>query len=277
MPHTVNPLATVAQAASSPNPAPAGFAEASAATAETVPPAPALTIPSELQNPEPKTAIRTAVVSSPIYSAPARPRSKGWMPIALVSLSMLGGLLGAGFGLSLRLASTSAQTSGETLPRFAPHLFSREQSFPAETDWPISETPQFFTTDPTPVEEPVYRTNSSAAEDPAPNFPTLPEDPLPAPSLPIKNPAAVQATTAPPLNQSVTPPSPTTTEPPDPLPIAPAVSDPPAAAQSIPAEPAPPVALPEVPEPAIPDLPVPNAPPAAPSLPAVNSSSKAIN
>lgn len=293
MPHTVNPFATVAHTVahgegpqnSAPVPSHGGPSHGGSsrvenvlATAETIPPAPGFATSSELKEPAPsvtgKTTVKTAVAHSPMQSTPPRSRSKGWMPIALVSLSMFGGLLGAGFGLSLRLANTSAnQASGEITPKLPSYLFSREQPFPAEADWPVSETPQFFTTDPTPIEEPVYRINSGAEDFSSPNFPVLPEAPLPSPSFPAVDPSAIQ-TMPPPLDQPGLTPPPVVTERPNRLPAAPSIPTP--AAPSIPAEPAPP-ALPEIPEPAAPDLPVPNAAPLSPSLPAVNSPGQPIN
>lgn len=197
--------------------------------------------------PAPQTALQAAGV--PLLPAPSQPTRSwgGWMPVALLSTSLVAGLLGAGFGYLLRFSATTQ--SGPS--RLAPRLFSREQSFPSEADWPISETPQTFS-DPMPVETPVYRSTAPALPDyqplPASNF--EPADIAPLPVAPSAVPA-----------------------PPSPAPIAPVPpAVPPAASEAPPqignAPPAPaPAPEPEPPVPEPPSAPAIAPPPAPPELP----------
>lgn len=203
-----------------------------------------------------------------------RLRSKAGLPLALLIFSLLGGLLGAGLGLSMRLtpATTAAnQEEQNSSPNLPASFLSREQSFPAEQDWPISETPQFFTSDPLPVEEPVYRGNSVDAI--VPDYPVVPESSYQQPVIPSERPAAKSVTPtpsdlpSPTLPDLVSPvpapenlgagsapaapiPAPALTTPSEPAP--PAISDAPAPPASAPSEPLPPPApvLPSAPAPA---------------------------
>lgn len=136
----------------------------------------------------------------PIAPSPRR----AWMPMALLFLSMLGGLLGVGLGFSWRFASvqTPAQTKGETnsgkpgtaSSNLTPSLFGREQSFPSSTDWPVSEMPQILTPAPTPIAAPDY----SSSETYLPPERPLPEAnfsaPAPLPVQPSPLPAIVTPT-----------------------------------------------------------------------------------
>lgn len=224
-----------------------------------------------LTQPVPNASAKGGVASQARLTAMVHPamlkaqpaRSKAWMPVALVFISMMGGLLGVGYGLSMRLAPTAEAETG-SVPSFSPRLFSREQSFPSDAEWPISETPQ-YTPDPTPIEEPVYRTtptedyyytppiqalpNETPAKDNLPDLPTvksanpdkvnLPPEILPSPAPATLSDSPVNA---PPETASTT--------------------------QSAPSEPAPPPITPELPA-ALPDLPpIPEAAPVVPAVPA---------
>lgn len=296
MPHTVNPLSTVPESSFAPVPASAP-APASArpdraaeletvlpisagdaptalpgtiATAETIPPAPAMaelesTVPTAATTPLQGKAFQAALVSkSPIRKvipamptlAQSRQPAKGWMPLALIFISMASGLAGAGFGLSLRLGARQQASQTDpakpNLPAIRSTLFSREQSFPSDQTWPISETPQFFDPDATPIEEPVYVTPADSY--PMPSWEPLPTDPVvPDPQLSVPSPSSIQVTTspAPALDSAPAP---------DAAPVNQAPPSGASAAQSLPSEP---VLPPEPSLPALPDLP-PVAPPALP-------------
>jgi hypothetical protein len=123
-------------------------------------------------------------------------RSSGWLSMTLIAVSMLGGLLGAGFGLALRLAPNMSNNSSQ----WSRGWLSREQTFPSESEWPISETPRFFPSSPAPVEQPVYQASPSVETYTPPNLPAphvAPAQPLPdeqpktAPSKPQASPAAI--------------------------------------------------------------------------------------
>lgn len=237
----------------------------------TLPPTPA---PAQtFQQITPQDSPSLAMVGTEIADIPQpKLRSKALMPLALIFVTMMGGILGAGFGLSLRLASTRPQADGNS-SRLTPSLFSREQTFPAKADWPISETPQRFTS-PITVEEPVYRVN--------PTFETYSENdlqPLPhiqdPPILPSDSPTSAKAST---LSQPSPSPAFST-----PSPSAPSTADIPSTTslsddilntpiQPNPIEPAPapiipaPAADPVLPPAPAPELPVPEAK-SAPALP----------
>lgn len=225
---------------------------------------------------QPALPVTPSAAPSPIAPSPVTltqlRRPKAWMPIALVSMCMLGGLVGAGMGLSLRLAPAS-QSQAEKQPK-VPHrlLFNREQNFPAEANWPISETP-LFTSDPTPIEEPVYRVSPEFEDYSQPPLQPLPETPIQQPALPLPSSQPTVKATTPseletplkPIVPPVAPPSRATTASPD---LLPPINPVPAA----PLEPAPPpVAAPELAPPAATELPIPEAaPPPLPDLPTQN-------
>jgi hypothetical protein len=126
----------------------------------------------------------TAVVQRPLPVIEPPRRVRGWLPIALILMSMSGGLLGAGVGLALRLSpSKPAQETATKLPH---RLFSREQTFPSESEWPISETPQFFPSDPVPVEQPVYRVSPTIETYVQPKIHPVPSQ------APVQMPAATE-------------------------------------------------------------------------------------
>jgi hypothetical protein len=101
---------------------------------------------------------------------PAQPNklAKRQIPTALVVVSLVGGFLGAGMGLALRIAATPQENG-----RAALNLLNKEQSFPSEGNWPIRER-SIFPTEPT-IEQPLYRTN-------APSEYTAPVQTLPSES-----------------------------------------------------------------------------------------------
>jgi hypothetical protein len=272
MPHTVNPITAVpgteihtTSAATTTMPVDT-LVQTPVAVASSPPPASDTLSPAEAAPqpvPVPPQTLQMGKTSLPIAS---RPRSKAAMPFALIVFSMLGGLLGAGLGLSTRLALTASSQSGpdaseaepETTPALPSSFLSREQSFPPAQDWPIVETPQFFSSDPLPVEEPVYRGS--------PTDPIVPDYPMPEPSyqppvVPSERPAVKAVEPSPPSL---------------PAPLPDAVNPGSAAAEnsaagSLPAVPAPELAAPS--EPAPPPLPevlapVPPEPEPAPEPPA---------
>ncbi|MBF2000364.1 MAG: hypothetical protein IGS38_06555 [Synechococcales cyanobacterium M58_A2018_015] len=164
---------------------------------------------------------------------PSGPRAKAWMPILLIA-SCIGGLLGIALGLSLRL-SLVRQTAEQ--PRLAPALFSREQTFPGNGEWPVSEPPDYLA--PQAVEQPVYRVSP-----PLESF----GDPLPLPSPTTFAPPSPLPEEPPPLDP-VEPIEPTADlNQPSPLPSA-APSAPPPAAVTLPPDPVPPPAAPVAPPP----------------------------
>ena len=129
-----------------------------------------------------------------------------WMPMALLFLSMLGGLLGVGLGFSWRFSSVQATgkaDGGKSSPassNLTPSLFGREQSFPSSSDWPVSEMPQIFTPAPTPIAAP----DDSSSETYLPPERPLPEVTLPAPApLPVQSsPQPTVATPTPSISPS---------------------------------------------------------------------------
>lgn len=208
-------------------------------------------LPSPLPNPP-----LSPLLGSKSFASAAAPR-RAWLPMALIFLSMLGGLLGVGLGFSWRFAATqtprsasngdSPDAASNSSENLAPRLFSREQSFPSSADWPVSETPQLFTPAPASIEAPYQ----SGAELDLPPYPSLPAEAAPDLS---PNPLPVEPS-----------PQTTATPDPDPTPLAPILPQPPAmgsVANPDPIQIAPPVeAAPEPLPPAAPELPLP--PPAA--------------
>lgn len=241
------------------------------ASEETLPPAPApsstqrsfqQTLPQDLSSLTSAMDLETEAAAIP----QTKPRSKALMPLALIFVTMMGGILGAGFGLSLRLASTRPQTDGNS-SKLKPSFFSREQTFPAKADWPISETPQHFTS-PIMVEEPVYRVNPTFESYPQTNFQPIPsvQDPV----LPSDTPTSAKVSapiqpSSPPDSSMPSPAIPSTADLPSTTTL-PDTFDPPI--QPDPTELTPPIApvAPALPPAPAPELPVPEAK-QAPALP----------
>lgn len=77
--------------------------------------------------------------------------AKRRLPSALMAASLIGGFVGAGMGLALRIAALP-QENGKAALSF----FDRDQNFPPEGSWPIRERAVYI---PEPaVEQPLYRT-----------------------------------------------------------------------------------------------------------------------
>lgn len=211
------------------------------------------------QLPIASTTIATQIAAQRLPQS--RPRSKAWMPLSLIFMSIMGSILGAGLGLSLRLApTTQSDPAAETVPNPKPRLFGREQSFPSEADWPVSETP-LFTSDPTPVEEPVYRISPTVESYTLPELPPLPDVPeYQDPVLPSPSPTA-KTVTPPQFNDQAAPTLPIPTDAPAPITITPPDYAPdytpiaPAAPSELNLLPAPIEPAPPAPEPAPPALP----------------------
>ncbi|WP_416676325.1 hypothetical protein [Egbenema bharatensis] len=111
--------------------------------------------------------------SSPaeVFKSPRRQR----IPAALMVASLVGGFVGAGMGLALRIAATPQENGKAAL-----NLFNKEQSFPSAGSWPIRERAIY--TPETAIEQPLYRTNSSPETvDP---WQTLPSESYPSYSPP---------------------------------------------------------------------------------------------
>jgi hypothetical protein len=107
------------------------------------------------------------------------------LPIALLITALAGLGLGAGGGLAVRYQPTpqkSADTPRST-SNFSSNLFSHEQPFPPQSDWPVQEDPKLFPSAPK-LEEPVYRSV------PAPNYYTAPAPVQPLYTNPVPQPAA---------------------------------------------------------------------------------------
>jgi len=217
-------------------------------------------------------------VASPRFSMPNPPivlgstaSRRAWMPMALIFISMLGGLIGVGLGFTWRFSSgdvtgkmqdhtrSDKSNSGKLdsiSPRLAPHFFSREQSFPSAADWPISETPQLFTPDPMPIEAP-YGSRANEYLPPTRLLPTQVNlsAPSPLPAQPSPDPTPESTIVSPPPVVASPLPSPT-----------PSLSIPPAIGNELPfpvehqpveanPEPLPPVAPTPLPSPAPAELP----------------------
>jgi hypothetical protein len=256
------PLGTVAQDVEETRPPAPGYDSASSAGFETG--HRSLTAQGQPARPTiPPTSmlIGTRMVQRPVS---VRPPSKAWMPLSLIFLAMLGSILGAGYGLSLRLTPTTEANSAAEMPTLKPRLFSREQSFPSDEDWPISETPQIFPSDPTPIEEPVYRVSPPIESYTQPEFLPLPNEtiypdpyatPSPSPTLGTTTPTPLNDQPALPKALTEEPPAPIITTPPQisapSVPLVPRTSTEPSLPAPEPIEPAPPALEPAPPAPPI--------------------------
>ncbi|HEY9628478.1 MAG TPA: hypothetical protein V6C84_14350 [Coleofasciculaceae cyanobacterium] len=170
--------------------------------------------------------------------APLQRRSR----VPLLAATLVGLGLGAGAGVALRF-----QPVADT--QRPPSLFGREQTFPAQGDWPITEIPNQFSSEPA-IEEPLYRTRpapdyySDPIPQPAYNSRTDLYSPSPAPvaqpDAPLQDSAAPQRAdavpdavpssqaidSAPPLNEFDFAPQPSfAPAPAEPAPIAPAMPE----------------------------------------------------
>ncbi len=110
------------------------------------------------------------------------------LPVALLITALAGLGLGAGGGLAVRYqpaAQKSADTpdTPQSASNFSSNLFSHEQPFPPQSNWPVQEDPKLFPSAPK-LEEPVYRSV------PAPSYYTAPAPAQPLYTSPIPQPAA---------------------------------------------------------------------------------------
>ena len=114
---------------------------------------------------------------------PEAPKRK--LPVALLITALAGLGLGAGGGLAVRYQPPAQQSADtpQSASNFSSNLFSHEQPFPPQSDWPVQEDPKLFPSAPK-LEEPVYRSV------PAPNYYTAPAPVQPPYSSPAPQPAA---------------------------------------------------------------------------------------
>lgn len=94
------------------------------------------------------------------------------MPLALLTVALVGGCIGIGTGLALRFDAAQSQAGNK--PRLS--LFNSEQSFPSEGNWPIQD---WSTPEPT-IEQPFYRTAPSPEYDPSTTIPPLSGETVPS-------------------------------------------------------------------------------------------------
>lgn len=117
---------------------------------------------------------RTKAMNIAGSRSPSRRFAK--MPIALLAISLIGGCIGMGTGLALRLDAT--QSVAGKKPRLS--LFNREQSFPAAGSWPIQES---YSPQPA-IEQPIYRTAPPSEYISPSTIQTLPSTSAPLPLAP---------------------------------------------------------------------------------------------
>jgi hypothetical protein len=179
-----------------------------------------------------------------VFVSEPSPKPKKLMPLALMMTALITGFGGIGLGLALRFEPTPKADSNSS--GLNSGWFGREQNFPPQQEWPITETPNLYP--PTSTFEQPYQPSPPLTEystpslQPAPDY--IPPAQLPAPTYP---------SVAPPRTADY----PSNT--PDPLPDSPAPI----------VEPPPEAAPPEIPlpEPITPDAPLDIAPEAAPADP----------
>jgi hypothetical protein len=131
----------------------------------------------------------------PVHSR-SRSKSKRWLPAALIVTSLAGGFVGAGIGFALRFSPSPATTtasdgnSGNASGKpsgLGNGLFSKEQDFPPDKDWPIQATAE-FSPQPT-LEQPIYRhTPPINYGAPAEVVQPLPANPVPVEPSPSPSP-----------------------------------------------------------------------------------------
>jgi len=69
------------------------------------------------------------------------PKPKKWMPLALMMTALITGFGGVGLGLALRFKPTP---QGNNTNSLSSGWFGREQSFPPQQEWPITENPILY-------------------------------------------------------------------------------------------------------------------------------------
>jgi hypothetical protein len=184
----------------------------------------------------------------------SKPRK--WMPLALLMTALITGFGGLGLGLAIRFKPTpqSPQSpQSDSTSSLSPSWFGREQSFPPQQDWPITESPNPYSPS-SAFEQLPYQSNPSIRESGMPKTQSstgyIPPAHLAPPDY---RPAAPGIADYPP-----------TTPAPDPIPSIPAAVEAPSALK--PTKPVIPIPLPqpivpESPPEAAPDI---DKPPAAP-------------
>lgn len=182
----------------------------------------------------------------------AKPKPNRLLPIALGITALIGGFSGVAFGWMLRFSpATPVSTDGKPASIFD---FNDEQSFPAQDNWPITDTSELESADNnwdnSVYEAPVRRdrpTYDAAPEwsAPAEEVPYSDPDPVPEEAAPYEEVAPEDVKVVPPEQFSEEggapveeiPPEvsqPPVYEPPVELPPKPAIEEPPAAVNSIP-------------------------------------------
>jgi hypothetical protein len=82
-------------------------------------------------------------------------KPKNWMPQALMMTALITGFGGVGLGLALRFKPTP---QGDNTSNLSSGWFEREQSFPPQQEWPITETPNLYPPR-SAFEQPLYQTS----------------------------------------------------------------------------------------------------------------------
>ncbi|MCU0571206.1 MAG: hypothetical protein MUF49_32150, partial [Oculatellaceae cyanobacterium Prado106] len=92
------------------------------------------------------------------------------LPLILLLTMLIGSFGGVGLGLALRLNSQPSSEKGGSM---SPGWFGREQTFPSQQDWPVTEPPTLYPTSPS-LEQPLFRNSPSPVEyrtpKPTPSF-----------------------------------------------------------------------------------------------------------
>jgi hypothetical protein len=178
-----------------------------------------------------------------VFVAEPSPKPRKLMPLALMMTALITGFGGVGLGLALRFepaAKGDSNTSG-----LNPGWFGREQNFPPQQEWPITETPNLYPPS-TTFEQPLYQPSPPVAEYGIPSA-----QPTPDYSTPDYSPDRTYPSVAPPRAADYP------SSRPDPVPDSPdPIDTPPPEAISPPEIP--------LPDPVTPDAPLDIAPEAAP-------------
>ncbi|MBW4516636.1 MAG: hypothetical protein KME11_15615 [Timaviella obliquedivisa GSE-PSE-MK23-08B] len=252
------PKATVVVTPIAPAPAPKETEAIAIAQAKEIAPVPAeavITSPALQSFPLPDYATNGSRKEVNVLVSEQSSKPRKWMPLSLMMTALITGFGGVGLGLALRFQPTSQEDSSSSL---GSGWFGREQSFPPQQEWPITETPNLYS--PSSAFEQPYQASPSLRESgipfrqpstgytppaqiappdyqPAPPGiadypPTIPDPVLPPPAF-IADPAAPE-TTQPviPLPQPVIPEVPLE----DPLETSPEISKPLSSSQIAPAE-----------------------------------------
>jgi hypothetical protein len=198
-------------------------------------PAEAIATPPRILQPLPPDYANSSRNGVTVFVSEQSSKPRKWMPLALTMTALVTGFGGLGLGIALRYKPTPQSNDTSSL---SSGWFGREQSFPPQQEWPITETPN------------LYSPSSAFEQRPYQSSPSIRESGIPR----------VQPSTdyIPPAHLS----------PPDYQPAAPGIADyPPATPDPLPSIPAP-VEAPSAPEPTQPAIPlpqpiVPESPPAA--------------